>query len=129
MATFSGLAGTVTIDVGVELNVRRWTIEETARAATGGHSDASGWTQAKAARKAYTGSFDFYQDETTIQPVRGAGIHTFTFVDGHLNTYLNDSGDFIVVTSVSYSNDIETGELVTGTVTFVGEGALIITNA
>jgi hypothetical protein len=119
MAVFSGLAGDVQFTATAEQNVRNWTVTETAGVATGAHSDSSGWTDAAAGNKSWTGSFDFYQDATTSQPIRAGDAGAVTLTDGDANTYTGN----VVVSEVSYSNDIEGAELVGGTVSFVGNGA------
>ena len=123
MAVFSGVTGTLTTTAGSPLNVRSWTVEETAGAATGGHSNAAGWTDAKAGRKAFTGSCSVYVDDAALPPLRAGEEGTVTFTDGSANTYVGA----VVVTSVGYTNDIEGGELTSSTITFVGHGALTIT--
>lgn len=121
MATFSGSGGTVTFAAGVELNVRSWTVTETAQTPGGAHSDSSGWTDTYAGNKSWSGSFDFYQDATTLQPITAGSAGTVTFNDGN-TTYVGA----VVAGEASYSCDIEGAELVSGSVSFVGNGALAI---
>jgi len=131
MATFSGRGGSVGIDTAGDcLNVRNWTITETANVAQGHHSDNTAyWGDSKPGKLSFSGSFDFYQDDTTTQPEYGAGS---TLIKGgeRLSFSFNpESGGTaftgtLVSTEITYTNDIEGGELVSGSCSFVGHGKL-----
>ena len=123
MATFSGADGKVTYDVGDEVNVRSWSVTVTGATPGGVHSSSSGWQDTYAGMRAWQGTFEFYQDAGTIQPLSPGDSANVDLVDGNANKY----GGTIVVSEVSYANDIEGGELVSGTVTFVGDGVFAIT--
>jgi hypothetical protein len=134
MATFSGKGGYVGLDSVTNLNIRTWTVTETATVNSVAHSSSSSWHDSVLGPKSWTATFDFYQDDTTSQPNKGdvrtllAGdaLTNMAYTDGEGNLYFTT--DSAVCSEVSYSNDIEGGEVVSGTASFVGSGELEFTN-
>jgi len=129
MATFSGRDGLVGIGSGGQaLNVRSWTLTETSGIAQGHHSDCTDyWGVAKPGKKNFNGSFDFYQDDTALQPEQGSGSTMLTGGEKLVFSFSDNNFTYagtLVITEIAYTNDIEGGELVSGSCSFVGDAAL-----
>ena len=122
MATVSGVGGTAAFGTGNELNVRSWSLSIDGDVATGAHSSSSGWTDALAGMRSYSGSFEFYQDGSTAQPIRAGDTGSIALLDSAIEY----SGTTVIANSVTYNADIEGGGLMSGTVSFTGDGALSI---
>jgi len=124
MAVFSGRDGNGSFSSEI-VNVRNWTVTVTSTSAQGNHSDdTSHWADSHAGVRSWTGACDVYLDDTTEAPRDFSGdVASLHLVDGSNNTYVGTA----VVSEVSYNCDIEGGELVSASLSFIGDGGLAIT--
>ena len=122
MATYSGKDGIVWAAT-LELNVRSWSIETVCTVATGAHSSSNKWTDAEAGIKSWSGSVEVYDDDgiSAAPPFVAGDEVVCQFYDGK-----RSFDGTMVIGGASFACDVEGGELVSSSATFVGKGALVI---
>ncbi len=118
----SGVNGKITDGTDQIADITSWALARAAQVATYQSSKAAGWRRAKAGGRQWEATFDFKAEADGNFHVR-EGMY-LTDVEFHLdateNNYYKGSG---IVQDVSDTVDVDTGEVIGGSCTIIGDGA------